>query len=109
MGRGPTETRTFFVDTMVLVRLRGVLTPAEQQLITGAHAERGRVLVKQMRTELLEGARALLEVVIKNLTRCNVISMHTDISTKHGERVIIFVLDKPVEYVEREVKSPQTA
>ena len=40
MGRGPQETRTFIVDDMVLVRLRGVLTPAERNLVghdTGMH------------------------------------------------------------------------
>jgi len=101
MGRGPIETRTFLIDTMVLVRLRGVLTPAEQQLISGINADRGRQLVKQMRTELIEGARVLLEAVVKGITQRTVVSMHTDISTKQGERVIIFVLDAPPEFIER--------
>lgn len=109
MGRGPTETRTFFVDNMVLVRLRGVLTPAEHQLISGANAAHGRQLVKQMRKELIEGARAILEVVIKSLTKRSVVSLHTDISTVQGERIIIFVLDRPVEYLEKEPKPDASA
>ena len=32
MGRGPDETKTYIIGDMVLVRLRGVLTPAEKQL-----------------------------------------------------------------------------
>lgn len=98
MGRGPVETKTYLVEDMILVRLRGVLIPAEQQLLRGADADRGRQLVKQMRTELLENARTLLEAVIKGITHRSVISMHTDISTTQGERVIIFVLDGQPEY-----------
>ena len=105
MGRGPLETRTYLLEDMVIIRLRGVLTPAEQQLISGDHAERGRQLVKQMRSELLEGARTLLEAVIKSITRRNVISLHTDISTSRSERVILFVLDGKPEYEERVVGS----
>ncbi|HEX2950051.1 MAG TPA: DUF2294 domain-containing protein [Armatimonadota bacterium] len=101
MGRGPVETRTFLVDDMVIVRLRGVLTPAEQQLVNGANAERGRQLVKQMRSELLENARTLLETVIRGITQCNVLSLHTDISTTKSERIIIFVLDGKPTFDER--------
>ena len=104
MGRGPLETRTYLLDDMVVIRLRGVLTPAEQQLITGDHAERGRQLVKQMRSDLLEGARSLLEAVISNITGRNVISLHTDISTSRSERVILFVLDGKPEFEERPEK-----
>ena len=93
MGRGPTETNTYLVEDMVIVRLQGVLIPAEKQLVGGANAGHGRQLVKQMRTELVEGARTLLEAVIKTITRRSVLSMHTDISTVRGERIIIFILD----------------
>jgi uncharacterized protein YbcI len=101
MGRGPTETKTFLIDDMVLVRLRGVLTPAEQQLVGGDRADAGRQLVKQVRSELLEGARTLLEAVIRGITQRDVVSLHTDISTTQGERIIIFVLTAPPEVHER--------
>jgi uncharacterized protein YbcI len=101
MGRGPVDTRTYIIDDMVLVRLRGVLTPAEQQLVAVEDPGRGRQLVKQMRMELLENARTLLEAVINGVTNCTVQSMHTDISTTTGERIIIFVLDTRPEYIER--------
>jgi len=29
LGRGPVEARVFIIEDMILVRLRGVLTPAE--------------------------------------------------------------------------------
>jgi uncharacterized protein YbcI len=93
MGRGPTETRAFLVQDMVVVRLRGVLTPAEQKLIASENSAEGRRLVKRMRTELLENARDLLAAVITDITGSTVASMHTDISTTTGERVIIFVLN----------------
>ncbi|MHB9130629.1 MAG: Na-translocating system protein MpsC family protein [Armatimonadota bacterium] len=101
MGRGPLETRTFLVEDMVLVRLRGVLTPAEQQLVSGEKSSEGRQLVKRMRSELVEQARTLLETIIKSITGCNVVSLHTDISTTKGERVILFVLDGIPHYLER--------
>jgi len=97
MGRGPDETRTFVIDDVVLVRLRGVLTPAEKQLARADDAGRGRTLIKQVRIELLEKGRALLEPVIQDITGRKVVSLHTDISTSTGERVILFTLDAPLE------------
>ncbi len=102
MGRGPLETRTYLVEDMVIVRLRGVLTQAERQLARGENPEKGRRLIKEVRTELLEGARALLESVVKEITGRSVVSLHTDISTTVGERVIIFTLDGRPQYEDRE-------
>ena len=93
MGRGPEETRTYIVDDMAIVRLRGVLTPAEKQLAKSADESHGRRLIKQVRIELLEKARFLLEPIIRDITGKNVKSLHTDISTVTGERIIIFALD----------------
>lgn len=94
MGRGPLETKTYILDDIVLVRLKGVLTKAEQQLSRSGHnGERGRQLIKQVRIELLEKGRPLLEAIVQDVTHQKVKSMHTDISTITGERVIVFVLD----------------
>jgi len=93
MGRGPDETKTHIIDDMVLVRLRGVLTPAEKQLAKTGEQARGRALIKQVRIELLEKGRMLLETIIQDITGRKVRSLHTDISTVTGERVIIFTLD----------------
>ena len=54
MGRGPVEAKTYIVDDMVLVRLKGVMSRAEHQLATEGDAPRGRDLVKQVRRESLE-------------------------------------------------------
>ena len=96
MGRGPDETKTYILGDMILVRLKGVLTPAEKQLANTADCVQGRSLIKQVRIELLEKARALLDTIIQDITGRSVKSLHTDISTATGERVIIFTLDGPV-------------
>ena len=93
MGRGPEETKTYIVDDLVIVRLRGVLTPAEKQLARVSEGNAGRTLIKQVRIELLEKARPLLERIIREITGKGVKSLHTDISTETGERMIIFTLD----------------
>jgi len=90
MGRGPTETRTFIIENMIIVRLKGVLTRAELQLANAKDSERGRKLIKDVRVELIEKGRPLLEAVVESITEQKVISLHTDISTTTGERIIIF-------------------
>jgi len=94
MGRGPTETKTFIINDMIIVRLKGVLTPAEVQL---SKTRDGADLVKKTRVRLLESARYLLENIVNNITSKQVISLHSDISTKIGERVIIFIMNGNLE------------
>ena len=91
MGRGPKETKAYIIDDMILVRLKGVLTDAEKQLIKN---HEGRDLIKRVRSTLLENAKDLLSRVIKDIVGVDVISLHTDISTLTGERIIIFVLSE---------------
>ena len=93
MGRGPEETRTYVFDDLVLVRLKGVLTPAEKKLVETRSDERGRMLIKQLRIELLEKGRPLLEAIVRDVLGQKVRSLHTDISTRTGERIIIFTLE----------------
>jgi len=98
MGRGPLETKSFIIGDMVLVRLKGVLTQAEHQLAASGEGSKGRELIKQVRIELLESGRTLLEKAIKAITKKRVKTLHTDISTSTGERIIIFVLEEPMEF-----------
>lgn len=100
MGRGPEETKTYIIDDIILIRLKRVLTPAEQQLAGTSDETTGRTLIKRVRTELLEKARPLLEQIIINLTGKRVKSLHTDISTITGERVIILTLESPVVFAD---------
>lgn len=94
LGRGPKESRTFIIQDMILIRLKGVLTPAEEQLA----AERdGAQLIKQVRMRLIESSRALLETMIHEKTGATVTSLHTDISSRTGERVFVLCLNKNLE------------
>lgn len=98
MGRGPLETKTYLLDELVLVRLKNVLTTAELKLAEAEDRHQGRELIKQARQKLLEHGRPLLEVVIRDILGVGVRSLHTDISTKTGERIIVFTLEsKPVD------------
>jgi uncharacterized protein YbcI len=94
MGRGPVDVKSYIVQDMVLIRLRGVLTPAEGHL---AKDEDGINLIKQVRAKLLENSCEILAGYIRSITGCGVISFHTDISTKTGERVIVITLEEDME------------
>ena len=95
MGRGPLETKAYIIDDMVLVRLRNVLTQAELKLATAPDSKDGRDLLKRVRLTLLEQGRPLLEEAVENVLGVRVKSLHTDISTVTGERVILFSLASP--------------
>lgn len=104
MGRGPDETKTYIINDMIVIRLQRVLTPAEQQLAntSGDGEVKGRSLIKQVRTELLEKARPLLEAMVRDITGRKIRSLHTDISTVTGERIIVFTLEIPIFEKERD-------
>ncbi len=92
MGRGPKDIHAHLLGDLLVVRLRGVLTAAEQQLVKSLPAERGRDLLKQVRTHLIETARPVMEVMVQEITATKVVSLHHDISTQTGEEVILFTL-----------------
>lgn len=94
LGRGPEEAKTFIIENSVFVRLRGVLTPGEKQLAKTDELGTGRALIKQVRQELIEKARFLLETIMFDITKIKMVSLHTDISCITGERVIIFTLER---------------
>jgi uncharacterized protein YbcI len=92
MGRGPKSIRVHLLGDMLVLRLEGVLTIAEQQLAKSLPPERGRDLLKQVRTQLIETARPTLTAAILEATGHAPVSMHHDISTVTGEEVIVFIL-----------------
>jgi uncharacterized protein YbcI len=96
MGRGPKEARTYIIEDLVVVRLKGVLTPAEEQLTKTID---GKELVKKMRATLIDKARVLLYQVVGDIAGNQVIDLHTDVSTDSGERVFVFVLETNLEKV----------
>jgi uncharacterized protein YbcI len=92
MGRGPKDIHAYLINDLVLVRLVGVLTVAEQQLVASLPAEKGRDLLKQVRIHLIETARPIMEAMILEITGVKVVSLHHDISTQTGEEVVLFTL-----------------
>src|SRR5438128_6478095 len=92
MGRGPKDIHAHLVGDLLLVRLRGVLTAAEQQLVKTLPAAKGRDLLKQVRTQLIGTARPVLEAMVQEVTGSNTLSMHHDFSIVTGEEVILFTL-----------------
>lgn len=100
MGRGPLEARAYVLDDMVLVRLKQVLTQAELKLAETTDRRDGRELIKRVRITLLEQGRPLLERAVEEILGVKIRSLHTDISTITGERVILFSLESPVATVQ---------
>ena len=92
MGRGPKDIRTHLLGELLVVRLRGVLTAAEQHLVKSLSAEKGRDLLKQVRTHLIETARPVMEAMVQEVTGVKVLTLHHDISTVTGEEVVLFGL-----------------
>lgn len=92
MGRGPRDIHAHLLGDLLVVRLTGVLTAAEQHLAQSLPVEKGRDLVKQVRTHLIETARPMLEAMIFEATGVNVLSLHHDISTVTGEKIIVVTL-----------------
>ena len=103
MGRGPKDIHTHLIGDLLVVRLAGVLTAAEQHLVKMLPAEKGRDLLKQVRTHLIETARPLMEAMIKEVTGAAVLTLHHDIGTVTGEEVVLFTLKESP--VCREVKN----
>jgi uncharacterized protein YbcI len=92
MGRGPKDIRAHLIEDLLVVRMQGVLTAAEQHLVKAMPGEKGRDLLKQVRTHLIETARPMMEAMITDITGVKVLSLHHDISTTTGEEVVLFAL-----------------
>jgi uncharacterized protein YbcI len=102
MGRGPKDIHAHLIGDLLVVRLQGVLTAAEQHLVKALAGEKGRDLLKQVRTHLFETARPALEALVQDTAGSKVLSLHHDISTATGEEVVVFALAGPPFF--REIK-----
>jgi uncharacterized protein YbcI len=102
MGRGPKDIRAHLIGDLVVVRLQGVLTAAEQHLVMTLPSEKGRDLLKQVRTQLIEASRPVLEKLVLEITGTPVRTLHHDISTVTGEEVVLFTLVEAPQF--REMK-----
>ena len=104
MGRGPKDIHTHLIGNLVVIRLQGILTAAEQHLVKTLPAEKGRDLLKQVRTQLIETARPALEALIYGITGIKPCSLHHDISTLTGEEVVLFTLAETPQFRESRKK-----
>ncbi len=104
MGRGPKDIHAHMLGDLLVVRLKGVLTAAEQHLVKSLSAEMGRDLLKQVLTHLIETARPIMEAMVENVTGVKVVSMHHDISTITGEEVVLFTLARSPDCREAKMK-----
>jgi uncharacterized protein YbcI len=98
MGRGPKHIHAHLIGDLLVVRLQGVLTAAEQQLVKTLPAEKGRSLLKEVRTQLIETARPIMQGLVQDVTGAGVLSLHHDISTVTGEEIIMFTLAKSPQF-----------
>ena len=94
MGRGPKDIQAHLIGDLLVVRMQGVLTAAERHLVNTLPVEKGRDLLKQVRTQLIEVARPALESLVEDITSLRPRSLHHDISTLTGEEVVIFTFDE---------------
>ena len=95
MGRGPKDIHAHLLNDLLVVRLHGVLTAAEQHLVKSLPSETGRDLMKQVRRQLIETARPLLEALVQKVMGAQILGLHHDISTVTGEELVVFTLAKP--------------
>jgi uncharacterized protein YbcI len=93
-GRGPKLIHAHLIGDLVLVRLHGLLTASEQQLAKSSSGK-GRDLLKEVRSHLIETARPLLQAMVEDITGVKVVSLHHDISTVTGEAIVLFTLAEP--------------
>ena len=93
LGRGPVEARTYIIQDMIVVRLKGVLTPAEEKLV---QTKEGRTLVKEARRQLFDTSRPRLSQSTRDILEAELIDIYSDISTESGERIIVLTLDRNI-------------
>jgi len=93
-GRGPKQIRTLIVQDLIIIRLKGFLSQSEQKL---AENSQGVELLKKVRTMIFESSKDYILALIKEIVDVDVVSAHSDISTKTGEKVIIITVDENLE------------
>ena len=109
MGRGPKDVRAHLIGDLLVVRLQGVLTAAEQHLVKALSGEKGRDLLKQVRTHLIETARPVMETMVQEITGVKVITLHHDISTVTGEELMVFICpSRRLSVIQRKNRMNQT-
>ncbi len=94
MGRGPKQIKTLICQDLIIVRLKGFLSPAEQKL---AETTQGIELLKKVRSNLFEGSLVYLDKLIQDIIKVDIVSVHSDVSTRTGEKIIVIVARENLE------------
>ena len=90
LGLRPRTIRAYLLPSLLVVRLQGMLSVTEQQLLLTSGTGNSRDMIKQMRTALVEAARPILVTLVEEATSHQILSLHHDLSTVKGEEIIIF-------------------
>ena len=100
MGRGPKCVQVHLLDDLLVIRLRGILVPAEENLVKSLPDDKGRDLLKQVRSNLIQSTRPVMEPMVEAITGVEIETMHHSICTKTGEEVILFALARSPDVLE---------
>lgn len=103
IGRGPREINSIIVEDLIVIRQKGFFSKAEQRL---AEKKNGVDLLKKVRTRLFESEidnfKDMIKKIIKEIVDIDIVSIHSDVSTKTGEKIIVITVSKNLE---NEIKS----
>lgn len=94
LGRGSISVKTDILRDMVIVNLQGILTPAEYNV---CETKGGMLNIKRTRSELVESGVEELYNIVLTVTGEKVKSFHTDLSSRTGERIMVFKLFNDLE------------
>ncbi len=94
LGRGSLSVKTDILRDMIIVDLQGVLTPAEYSV---CETQEGLLSIKRTRSKLVESDMDHLYQMIFEITQQDVKSFHTDLSSRTGERMMIFKMYHNIE------------
>lgn len=94
LGRGSLSVKTDILRDMILVSLQGVLTQAEYKV---CETNEGLLTIKKTRSKLVESGIDALNEIVLSITGEVVKGFHTDLSSRTGERVMIFKLYNDLE------------
>lgn len=94
MGRGPKNIKSYILKDMIIIRLIGFLNPSEQKL---TQTPQGIDLFKKVNRSLFEGGRGQLETAIHSVIDVAIVSTHSDVSTKTGEKMIVITFEDNLE------------
>lgn len=94
MGRGPKQIKTIIIQDIIVIRLIGFLSQSEKMLAANPS---GVELFKKVRMMLFENAKTYLEELVKQIINIEIISMHSDVSTRTGEKIIVITSSENIE------------